>query len=145
MKTKIQLTETVRAALNKFAAEYNNFWHAADNPDVRAAVMTEDSWNQELFQAGFYAGKQEKLGEIQTNIKLSDGTVYALGAKQLTELLQELSTARNEAEKEATDLLDTLKAVLEVIGYNEEYAEQYPKEKVSVTLKRFLDEHYTRK
>lgn len=145
MTLKVQLTEKVRAALNKFAADFNTRWHGNDNPDVRAAVMSEDSWNQELFQAGFEAGKADKLGDIQINVSLSDGQVYALTSKQLVELLQELSNERNKAQQEATDLLDTLDAVLGKIGYTEEYAEQYPDEKVSVTVKRFIDEHYTRK
>lgn len=44
------------------------------------------------------------------------------------------SAARDE------DLRDTISAIFKAVGYTEEYARQWPKEKASVTFKRWFDE-----
>jgi hypothetical protein len=38
------------------------------------------------------------------------------------------------------DILDSIQAIFDAIGYTEEYAMQFPKEKVSVTFKRWFEE-----
>jgi hypothetical protein len=38
------------------------------------------------------------------------------------------------------DLRDTIAALLDAIGYPDEYASRFPKEKASVTFKRWFDE-----
>ena len=45
-----------------------------------------------------------------------------------------------ELEKDAQDRLDTVQAIFDAIGYTKEYAMQWPKEKASVTFKRWFDE-----
>ena len=43
-------------------------------------------------------------------------------------------------EKKHNDFLETVGLMLDAIGYTEDYARQWPKEKVSVTFKRWFDE-----
>ena len=42
--------------------------------------------------------------------------------------------------RELADLRDTINAIFSAVGYTEEYARQWPKEKASVTFKRWFDE-----
>ena len=145
MTLKIKMTDAAFAALKDFCLKFNLHWHGNDNPDVRADVMLENSFNQELFQAGFDAGKKDKLKELAINIKMTDEKTYQVTPDQLVTLLRTLQNEHKKAEELASDYLETLIKVLNVIGYTEEYASKYPGEKVSVTVERFLNEHFTKK
>ena len=51
-----------------------------------------------------------------------------------------LRGALEKVEKRNTDLEDSIGAMLSAVGYTAEYALQWPKEKVSVTFKRWFEE-----
>jgi hypothetical protein len=59
----------------------------------------------------------------------------------LESLLKSLTGAQPApAAPSKEDYRDTLQAVFNAVGYTEEYARQWPKEKASVTFKRWFDE-----
>ena len=63
---------------------------------------------------------------------------YKVATAQAAESVPAKSYA--ELEKKHSDFVETAGLMLEAVGYTEDYARQWPKEKASITFKRWFDE-----
>lgn len=95
--------------------------------DLRtAAQAVVDRWDTPLWKD--VPSTAEYIGRLRA----------ALAAGQATAAQQGVAYA--ELEKKHADFVETVGLMLAAIGYKEDYARQWPKEKASVTFRRWFDE-----
>ena len=98
--------------------------------------------HSETGRIAFVDAWQKENGWALANPRYSEvGTMHGASTVASLTAQRDQALARvAELEKDAQDRLDTVQAIFDAIGYTKEYAMQWPKEKASVTFKRWFDE-----
>jgi hypothetical protein len=118
--------------MERCGAPYWPSWVEQQDPAMHLTKAGAQLWLRHLFSLETPAADLEKW--------LAEGETIHRGRDPATGEVLRVDPPTDSVAPMHQDLADTIAAIFAAVGYTEEYARQWPKEKASVTFKRWFDE-----